>query len=77
IKRPRNSFIIFRCDYVRDHSGTALTGSDKYKRLSKRAADAWRKLPRAKKAEYVQLSAKEKEEHARLYPDYIYRPNKR
>ncbi|KAI0035022.1 high mobility group box domain-containing protein, partial [Vararia minispora EC-137] len=77
IKRPRNSFIIFRCDYVQRHRGTSPPTGEKYMRLSKRASEAWRKLNRQERAVYVRLSELEKEEHARQHPDYVYRPNKK
>src|SRR6266550_2637147 len=45
VARPRNAFIIFRCQYVRRHSRMGRrargTGAPAEKSLSKRAAEAW------------------------------------
>lgn len=84
IPRPRNAFIIFRCEYSREHSqGAQDAQSDDgasnptVKTLSKRAADAWKLLPAPERERYKVLADKEREEHARLYPHYRFRPMKR
>ena len=84
IPRPRNAFIIFRCEYSREHSqGAQDPQSDDdstnpiVKTLSKRAAEAWKQLPAAERERYKLLADKEREEHARLYPHYRFRPMKR
>ncbi|KAK7037562.1 slightly ste11-like protein [Paramarasmius palmivorus] len=73
IPRPRNPFIIFRCDYVRKHSGSKASD----KSLSKRAAEAWRCLPAKDKEYYLRLADDAKVAHERMYPDYVYKPRKR
>ncbi|KZV70785.1 hypothetical protein PENSPDRAFT_685215 [Peniophora sp. CONT] len=78
IKRPRNGFIIFRCDFVARNRGktTRAKSGDRTKRLSHQAGDAWKKLSAAQRDVYMTLAALEKDEHARRHPDYVYRPNK-
>ena len=83
IPRPRNAFIIFRCEYSREHAQGAQesqnddTDSTAAKTLSKRAAEAWKQLPATERERYKVLADQEREEHARLYPHYRFRPMKR
>ncbi|KAH7920665.1 hypothetical protein BV22DRAFT_1132883 [Leucogyrophana mollusca] len=84
IPRPRNAFIIFRCEYSREHTQTAHDGDEDHevvnptaKTLSKRAAEAWKHLCAAEKDRYKVLADKEREEHAKLYPHYRFRPVRR
>ncbi|KAG1736919.1 uncharacterized protein EDB91DRAFT_1141633 [Suillus paluster] len=84
IPRPRNAFIIFRCEYSRTHSQAAQDGDEELepqnptaKTLSKRAAEAWKQLSASEKDHYKVLADKEREEHARLYPHYRFRPMRR
>ncbi|KIJ63339.1 hypothetical protein HYDPIDRAFT_113320 [Hydnomerulius pinastri MD-312] len=84
IPRPRNAFIIFRCEYSREHtqSGQELEDDQEVtnptaKTLSKRAAEAWKLLSVCEKDRYKVLADKEREEHARLYPHYRFRPMRR
>jgi len=84
IARPRNPFIIFRCEYSREHSrgdGKRVRrppGSQPVeKTLSKRAAEAWHQLSPEGKNRFKVLADREKEEHARLYPNYRFKPTKR
>ncbi|KAI3615891.1 hmg box transcriptional regulator [Moniliophthora roreri] len=75
IPRPRNPFIIFRCDYIQ--ANAKQDGSKSNKSWSKQAAEAWRSLPAAEKAPYLRLANEEKMWHARMYPDYRFQPRKR
>lgn len=82
VARPRNAFIIFRCEYARRHSklGRGVkrgTGPASEKSLSKRAGEAWHQLPREEKKRFKTLADQERSEHARLHPDYRFRPAKR
>ncbi|KAF8553777.1 hypothetical protein OG21DRAFT_1485195 [Imleria badia] len=84
IPRPRNAFIIFRCEYSREHAQGAQesqndedSNSASVKTLSKRAAEAWKQLPPSEKERYKILADREREEHARLYPHYRFRPMKK
>ncbi|KAK7036801.1 slightly ste11-like protein [Paramarasmius palmivorus] len=79
VARPRNSFFIFRCEFIRDHSrggrlaATAEPGAAE-KTLSKRAGEAWGRLGEEQKNHYDQLALEEKKRHAEKHPDYRYRP---
>lgn len=84
IARPRNPFIIFRCEYSREHSHgdgkciRGLPGSPPVeKTLSKKAAEAWHQLSPREKNRFKELADKEKEEPTRLYPNYRFKPMKR
>jgi hypothetical protein len=70
IPRPPNSFVFFRCDFVRRNAGT---GGD----LSRRAAAAWKHLPEDVKAQYKQRAADAAAEHRQLFPNYVYKPEPR
>ncbi|KAH7911905.1 hypothetical protein BJ138DRAFT_1005635 [Hygrophoropsis aurantiaca] len=84
IPRPRNAFIIFRCEYSREHTQGTNDGdggqeivNPTAKTLSKRAAEAWKHLTTAEKDRYKVMADKEREEHARIYPHYRFRPVRR
>jgi hypothetical protein len=70
IPRPPNSFVFFRCDFVRRNTGT---GGD----LSRRAGMAWKHLPEEAKEQYRRRAAAAAAEHRNLYPDYVYQPEPR
>jgi hypothetical protein len=70
IPRPPNSFVFFRCDFVRQHTGT---GGD----LSRRAGIAWKRLPKDMKEQYRQRAAAAAAEHKQLFPHYVYQPEPR
>lgn len=80
IPRPRNAFIIFRCNYTRKHAvrnSQELDEQSLTQTLSRRAGEAWKKLPTPEKDKYKRLADREREEHARLYPHYRFRPMRR
>ncbi|KAF9239160.1 hypothetical protein BU15DRAFT_74853 [Melanogaster broomeanus] len=84
VPRPRNAFIIFRCEYSREHMQAAQGQDEDHipptltaKTLSKRAAETWKQLPVSEKNRYKVLADREREEHARLYPNYRFRPMRR
>jgi HMG (high mobility group) box len=80
VPRPRNAFIIFRCDYVKQHSASSSSHSPfppSDKSLSKRAAEAWKQLPQSEQDRYKLLAIQEKKEHGERYPNYKFRPAKR
>ncbi|PPQ82378.1 hypothetical protein CVT25_008339 [Psilocybe cyanescens] len=81
VARPRNEFILFRCDYVRKHSREGKRvrrppGAEAEKTLSKQAAEAWHHLPPEERLYWKERANGERNEHARRYPDYRYRPKK-
>ena len=77
--RPENSFILFRNRFVEENrgKGSSLLEGDHYKSLSKLAAEAWASLPATEKDEWNKLAEKAREEHAKKYPNYRYRPKRR
>jgi hypothetical protein len=82
IPRPRNAFILFRCDYSRQHARSkdgGCSGSDTFagETLSARAGKAWRRLTEPERERYRALAELEKEKHARDNPEYRFRPVKR
>ncbi|KAG6854173.1 hypothetical protein C0991_009825 [Blastosporella zonata] len=83
VARPRNAFIIFRCEFARLHTRQgkrvrrrAGTTSEKVT-LSKRAGEAWRALSEDQRRHWQALADREKVEHARLHPSYRFRPAKK
>ncbi|KAG8215663.1 hypothetical protein J3R82DRAFT_7537 [Butyriboletus roseoflavus] len=73
VPRPRNPFILFRCDLV--HQRKMLPRSDlDDTNISRIAGDLWREMTAAQKKPWVELAAQEKARHALLYPDYKYAP---
>jgi hypothetical protein len=81
VPRPRNAFIIFRCQYSRENArkkcGDDADIVQTAKTISKRAAEAWKKLPPSEVEHYRELAAQERDEHARKNPHYRFRPVKR
>ncbi|KAF9453681.1 hypothetical protein P691DRAFT_651203, partial [Macrolepiota fuliginosa MF-IS2] len=79
VARPRNAFIIFRCEYSQTHSrqGRRIRrppGTSTEPTLSKRAAIAWSQMTKEEKGPYKLRAEEERNEHARRYPDYRFRP---
>ena len=81
VPRPRNAFIIFRCEYSRRHARDSNDTSDKSgrndKSLSKRAAEEWRCLSAEEREQYKILAEQEKAAHALQNPDYRFKPMRR
>lgn len=81
VPRPRNAFIIFRCEYSRKHARDPGDPSDKSSRsdktLSKRAGEEWRRLSAAEREHYKMLAEQEKAAHAVQNPDYRFKPVRR
>ncbi|KAL1741367.1 hypothetical protein HDZ31DRAFT_84872 [Schizophyllum fasciatum] len=71
IPRPSNAFMIFRRWYAKEHAGEAGRA------LSRRAGDAWKALDMPDRAVWEDKAETEKQEHARKYPDWRYRPRRR
>lgn len=72
IKRPKNSFILYRlakADEIRKSMGTNSNQD-----VSKQAGAKWAAEPQAVKDRFEALAQQEKERHARMYPDYKYKP---
>ncbi|KAJ3552218.1 hypothetical protein NP233_g12932 [Leucocoprinus birnbaumii] len=82
VARPRNAFIIFRCEYAQTHcrQGPRIRrppGTSTEPTLSKRAAVAWSQMNDEEKEPYKIRAEKERAEHARKHPEYRFRPQRR
>ncbi|KAJ6527260.1 hypothetical protein DFH09DRAFT_827249, partial [Mycena vulgaris] len=83
IPRPKNSFMIFRCEFTRLHHNPQGSRSRRnglrecYRSVSGRASDAWHSLTPLEKQHYQHLADLEKAQHALDYPHYRYRPKRR
>ncbi|CDO71015.1 hypothetical protein BN946_scf184844.g19 [Trametes cinnabarina] len=84
IKRPENAWILFRRKQVRDHNANAEeeekeTGPQKKRRqadLSKTISQQWKTLSQEERQYWEDLAKEKKKEHAMLYPNYVYRPQR-
>ncbi|KAI0263764.1 hypothetical protein BC834DRAFT_1042660 [Gloeopeniophorella convolvens] len=77
VPRPRNAFIIFRCEYSRKHARDSSDGSDNKstdKTLSKRAGEEWRRLSDEERQKYHIRASEEKAAHSSQNPDYRFKP---
>ncbi|KAJ7148282.1 hypothetical protein C8R46DRAFT_917095, partial [Mycena filopes] len=77
IPRPRNAFILFRCNYLkikqrvsrhRDSVGQSV--------ISKGASEVWRKMDEGEREPYFILAREEKAAHTLRYPHYQYHPGR-
>ncbi|PBK89590.1 HMG-box, partial [Armillaria gallica] len=73
IPRPSNAYIIFRSEFVALNKESL---SKTQKMASKLAGAAWRRLPKEIQDHYKGLAKERKEEHARAYPGYKYKPRR-
>ncbi|KAK7028308.1 hypothetical protein R3P38DRAFT_919684 [Favolaschia claudopus] len=68
IPRPRNAFILFRCDYTRQNAkGTKRSNQND---VSCVAGTIWRNMTEEERRPWVVLAEEEKKRHAALYPGY-------
>lgn len=82
VARPRNAFILFRCDFVQEHTKDGgrphrSAGGAPGKTVSKRAGEAWHLLSKEQRDHYHDLAEQEKLEHARRHPNYRFQPLRR
>ncbi|KZV90907.1 hypothetical protein EXIGLDRAFT_598613, partial [Exidia glandulosa HHB12029] len=73
VKRPKNPFILFRCDFVKRGVVPASVERD-HRNISRIAGRTWRLMTPEQKRPWELLAAREKADHARMYPDYKYKP---
>lgn len=86
IKRPENAFILFRRKCVQERndardaagidaeSGATVPRRQRQADLSKAISAQWKALSADEKQYWESLAKEKKEEHAKLHPDYVYRP---
>ncbi|THV00667.1 hypothetical protein K435DRAFT_963932 [Dendrothele bispora CBS 962.96] len=75
IPRPRNAFILFRCDLVRQNKIPVEFQAD-HKNISRMAGMMWKSLSGTRKKPWVELAEMEKRFHAQRYPSYTYHPGR-
>ncbi|KAL0576462.1 hypothetical protein V5O48_005505 [Marasmius crinis-equi] len=73
IPRPRNAFILFRCDFVKqkkipDHVET------NHRNISRIVGMVWREMSREQKKPWLGMAEVEKRLHEERFPGYKYRP---
>ncbi|KAH7914878.1 hypothetical protein BJ138DRAFT_1142801 [Hygrophoropsis aurantiaca] len=73
VPRPRNAFILFRCDFVRQRKIPESVEKDN-RNLSRIAGRLWQEMSEQDKQPWVVLAMKEKQKHAAMYPNYRYSP---
>ncbi|GLB38869.1 hypothetical protein LshimejAT787_0600310 [Lyophyllum shimeji] len=73
VPRPRNAFILFRCDFVRQKKVPADVEND-HRNISRIAGGVWRTMREEERRPWVEMAEKEKERHGREYPGYRYTP---
>ncbi|KAI0049150.1 hypothetical protein FA95DRAFT_1473463, partial [Auriscalpium vulgare] len=71
IPRPRNAFILFRCDFVAQKKVPTSVEHD-HRNISRIAGSIWQGMDDAAREPWVQLADEEKARHKAMYPDYRY-----
>ncbi|KAJ7583175.1 hypothetical protein C8J56DRAFT_203201 [Mycena floridula] len=75
IKRPPNAFFLFRRQCCEDRQSVD-TKKARQAELSKTISQRWKSLPAAERKHWEDLALQKKREHERMYPDYVYRPQR-
>lgn len=73
IPRPRNAFILFRCDFVRQQKIPRSFEKDQ-NNISRIAGNIWGQMTDEQKSPWVKMAEKERREHIVKYPDYRFNP---
>ncbi|KAG7100270.1 hypothetical protein E1B28_002043 [Marasmius oreades] len=77
IKRPENAFILFRRKCVEEREAAAAAGKkERQADLSKAISQQWKALTPEERKYWGQMAKEKKKEHEKMYPDYIYRPQR-
>lgn len=79
VPRPRNAFIIFRCDFTQKYlanGGSERAAETEKSSLSKRAGEAWNNEKPETKRYYKRLADEERTRHRISHPDYRFRPKR-
>ncbi|KAF8880287.1 high mobility group box domain-containing protein, partial [Infundibulicybe gibba] len=71
VPRPRNAFILFRCDFVRQKKVPEDVEND-HRNISRIAGRIWREMSDIEKSPWVEMAEKEKTLHHQAYPGYRY-----
>lgn len=73
IPRPRNAFILFRCDFVAQKKIPASVEPD-HRNISRIVGRIWKAMSDEDRRPWVEEAKKEREKHKRLHPEYRYSP---
>jgi hypothetical protein len=73
IPRPRNAFILFRCDFVAQKKIPASVEPD-HRNISRIVGRIWKAMGEEDRRPWVEEAKRERERHKRLYPQYRYSP---
>ncbi|KZT13078.1 uncharacterized protein LAESUDRAFT_28892 [Laetiporus sulphureus 93-53] len=73
-RRPRNKWIIFRCEFIKKNPGTKEGCPPN---ASTAAARAWKALSPQERVPYEQEAKREADAFKKKYPDYKYRPRRK
>ncbi|KAK0491748.1 hypothetical protein EDD18DRAFT_1186150 [Armillaria luteobubalina] len=76
IPRPLNCYFIFRKDVV-DKKMIPKGAEHDSRHLSRIIGQLWKNLSEDEKAHYYRRAFEERKRHEELYPDYVYRPQRR
>ncbi|EIM84697.1 uncharacterized protein STEHIDRAFT_20176, partial [Stereum hirsutum FP-91666 SS1] len=71
VPRPRNAFILFRCDFVAQKKVPASVTHD-HRNISRIAGGVWQEMTAVQRAPWVGMAKKEKEGHREKWPNYRY-----
>lgn len=73
VPRPRNAFILFRCDFVRQKKIPEDVEND-HRNISRIVGRIWREMSDEDKLPWVEMAEREKLVHSQTYPGYKYTP---
>ncbi|CAA7266677.1 unnamed protein product [Cyclocybe aegerita] len=73
IPRPRNAFILFRCDFVRQKKIPESVEND-HRNISRIVGKIWREMSEEDKEPWVTMADEEKRRHLRTHPGYRFTP---
>ncbi|KAF8889415.1 high mobility group box domain-containing protein, partial [Gymnopilus junonius] len=71
IPRPRNAFILFRCDFVRQKKIPMSVEKD-HRNISRIVGKIWQQMTDSEKEPWTQMAEMEKMEHFRKHPGYTF-----
>lgn len=74
IPRPRNAFILFRCNFVHQKKVPNDIEND-HRNISRIAGGVWREMTDEDKAPWIQMAEQEKITHSQIHPGYRYTPH--
>jgi hypothetical protein len=69
IPRPRNAFILFRCDFVRQKKIPVQVEKD-HRNISRIVGQIWRQMSDKQREPWVLMADEERMAHSKLYPNF-------